>query len=173
MSLFPDSTSPQNQVKTGWTVSQALDWNACTVAPCCFNMYLTRVSAREYNFNCWYNFKQRWKSSHNWVRMMRVQRNLQSCENSPEISLGMGELHFMITERFSSIQFSSVQFKMVSMRSKPPIIMRYTPSLRSLPNVALETVPMFVWLAMAISRPFKEDRLALPLSVPLSSRSML
>ena len=109
MSLFPDSTSPQNQVKTGWTVSQALDWNACTVAPCCFNMYLTRVSAREYNFNCWYNFKQRWKSSHNWVRMMRVQRNLQSCENSPEISLGMGEHHFMITERFSSIQFSSVQ----------------------------------------------------------------
>ena len=38
------------------------------------------------------------------------------------------------------------------------------------PNVAFETVPMFVWLTMAFPRPFKEDRLALPLSTPLSSR---
>ena len=37
--------------------------------------------------------------------------------------------------------------------------MRSTPSLRSFPNVAFETAPMFVWLTMAISRPFKEDRL--------------
>ena len=29
---------------------------------------------------------------------------------------------------------------------------------------------MFVWLTMALSRPFKEDRQALPLSTPLSSR---
>ena len=40
--------------------------------------------------------------------------------------------------------------------------MRSTPSLRSFPNVAFETVPMFVRLTMALSRPFKEDRLALP-----------
>ena len=33
-------------------------------------------------------------------------------------------------------------------------------SLRSFLNVAFETVPMFVWLTMALSRPFKEDRLA-------------
>ena len=37
--------------------------------------------------------------------------------------------------------------------------MRSTPSLRSLHNVTFETVPMFVWLTMAHSRPFKEDRL--------------
>ena len=43
------------------------------------------------------------------------------------------------------------------------------PSLRSFPNFAFETVPMFVWLTMALARPFKEDRLALPLSTPLSS----
>ena len=48
--------------------------------------------------------------------------------------------------------------------------MRSTPSLSSFPNVAFETVPMFVWLTMALSRPFKGDRLALPLSTPLSSR---
>ena len=48
--------------------------------------------------------------------------------------------------------------------------MRSTPSLRSFPNVAFETVPMFVWLTMALSRPFKKDRLVLPLSTPLSSR---
>ena len=45
--------------------------------------------------------------------------------------------------------------------------MRSTPSLGSFPSVAFETVPMFVRLTMALSRPFKEDRLALPLSTPL------
>ena len=48
--------------------------------------------------------------------------------------------------------------------------MRFTPSLRSFPNIAFQTVPMFVWLTMAFSHPFKKDRLALPLSTPLSSR---
>ena len=60
-----------------------------------------------------------------------------------------------------STQFSSFQFKMVFMRSEKPIIMLSTRSLRSFPNVAFETVPMFVWLTKALSRPFKEDRLAL------------
>ena len=46
---------------------------------------------------------------------------------------------------------------------------RSTPCLRSFPNVVFQTVPMFVLLAMALSRPFKEDLLALPLSTPLSS----
>ena len=44
---------------------------------------------------------------------------------------------------------SSVQFKMASIRSA---------SLRSFPNVAFETVPMLVWLTMALSRPLKGDR---------------
>ena len=48
--------------------------------------------------------------------------------------------------------------------------MRSAPPLRIFPNIAFQTVPMFVWLTMALSRPFKEDRLALPLSAPLSSR---
>ena len=50
------------------------------------------------------------------------------------------------------------------MRSENPIIMRSTPSRRSFPNVAFETVPMFVWLTMALSRPVRKDRLVLPLS---------
>ena len=45
-----------------------------------------------------------------------------------------------------------------------------TQSLRSFPSVAFKTVPLFVWLTMAVSRLFKEHRLAFPLSVPLSSR---
>ena len=48
--------------------------------------------------------------------------------------------------------------------------MRSTPSLWSFLNVAYETAPMVIWLTMALSRPFREDRLALPLSTPLSSR---
>ena len=43
-----------------------------------------------------------------------------------------------------------------------------TPSLRSFPNVAFETVPKFVLLTMALSRPFREDRLALILFARLS-----
>ena len=54
------------------------------------------------------------------------------------------------------------------MRSGKPICA--PPCLRSFCNVAYETVPMFVWLTMVLSRPFEEDRLALPLSTPLSSR---
>ena len=42
--------------------------------------------------------------------------------------------------------------------------MHSTPSLRSFPNVVFKMVPMLVWLTMALSRPFKEDCLALPLS---------
>ena len=42
--------------------------------------------------------------------------------------------------------------------------MRSTPSLRSYLNVAIETVSIFVCLTTALSRPFKEDLLALPFS---------
>ena len=45
-----------------------------------------------------------------------------------------------------------------------------TPSHRSFSSVVFETVPMFIWLTMALSRPFKEDCLALLFSMPLSSR---
>ena len=63
------------------------------------------------------------------------------------------------------IQFSSRWY--VCARKSP---YAFHPSLRSFPNVAFETVPMFVWLTMAPSRPVKEDRLALPLPTSLSSR---
>ena len=66
-------------------------------------------------------------------------------------------------------QFSSVQDG-IHGPGKPH--MRSTTSLTSFPNVAFETVPMFVWLTMARSRPFKEDRLALPLSTPHSSQAI-
>ena len=48
--------------------------------------------------------------------------------------------------------------------------MRSVPSLTSFPNVALETVPVLVWLMMALSGPFREDHLAILHSTPLSSR---
>ena len=71
-----------------------------------------------------------------------------------------------------SVRFTSLHFKMVSMRSEKPILMCSTPSLRGFPNVAFETVPVFVRLTMALSRPFKEDRLVLPFSTPLSNRPL-
>ena len=38
----------------------------------------------------------------------------------------------------------------------------------SFPSVAFETVPMFIRLTMVLSRPLKEDCLALPFFTPLS-----
>ena len=63
-------------------------------------------------------------------------------------------------------QFSSV-LDVISVLGKAHI--DSTPSLRSFPNVAFEIVPMFVWLMIALSCPFEENCLALPLSTPLSS----
>ena len=60
-----------------------------------------------------------------------------------------------------SVQFSSA-FKMVSMRSEKPIFALPRLSESSVLSVAFETV--------AFSRPFKQDRQALLLSTPLSSR---
>ena len=84
----------------------------------------------------------------------------------------LGKAHMRSTPSLGSVQFSSVQFKMVSVRSGklicvPPRLsgvsssvqfssvqdgiyallkahVRSTPSLRSFPNVSLETVPMLV-----------------------------
>ena len=48
------------------------------------------------------------------------------------------------------------------------------PSLSSLPKVALETVPIFVWLNTDRSRPWRVECQPLPFSTPLSfRRSML
>ena len=83
---------------------------------------------------------------------------------------GQYELHLTMyfwRSLCSSFQFSSVEEGIYELGNAR---MRSIPSLRSFPNVALETVPMFVWLTMALPRPFRKDRLALPLSTPLSSR---
>ena len=66
------------------------------------------------------------------------------------------------------LQFSSVQDGIYALVKAH---MRSTPSLKSFPSVVtLERVPMLVWLTLALSRPLKGDRWALPLSTPLSSR---
>ena len=65
-------------------------------------------------------------------------------------------------------QFSSFRSVQDDIYALGKAHMRSTPSLRSFPNVAFETVPVFVLLTMALSRPFMEDRLALSLSTPLS-----
>ena len=41
------------------------------------------------------------------------------------------------------------------------------------PNVAFTTVPVFVWLTLALSRPFRKDRRALPLFTPHSSKQSM
>ena len=61
----------------------------------------------------------------------------------------------------SLVQFSSVQGGIYALGKAH---MRSTPSRRSFSIIGFETVPVFVWLTMALPRPFKEDRLALPLS---------
>ena len=69
--------------------------------------------------------------------------------------------------RLKSVQFSSVEDGIYALGKAH---MRSTASLRRFPNVAFETVLMFVWLTMALSCSFKEDRLALPVPMPLYFR---
>ena len=47
-----------------------------------------------------------------------------------------------------------------------------TPSHQKFPSVAFETVPMFIWLTMALSYPLKQDCWVLPLSAPLSFQAI-
>ena len=68
---------------------------------------------------------------------------------------------------FCTAQFSSVQDGMFALGKAH---MHSTLSLRSFPNVAFDTVPMLIWLMIAIFHPFNEGRLALPLAMPVSSR---
>ena len=69
---------------------------------------------------------------------------------------------------------SLFQFKMVSVHSEK-LLALYPLSLWSFPDVsvALEAVSMLVWLTMALSHPFKEDRRALPLSTSISPRQLM
>ena len=83
--------------------------------------------------------------------------------NGPQVSSGGGGVSSNWPEfSLTKMGFTSVKFKVVSMRWEKPIICA-PPRLRSFLNIAFETVPMFVWLMMALSCPFKEDSLALPL----------
>ena len=69
----------------------------------------------------------------------------------------------------SLYKFNSVQFSSRWYLCAPKAHIRFIPSLTGFTNVAFETVPMFVWLTMALFRPFKEDRL----STPLTSRRLV
>ena len=74
----------------------------------------------------------------------------------------------------------SFSFSSVSVSAQDGIVAlgkahtRSAPSLSSLPKVALETVPIFVWLNTDRSRPWRVECRPLPFSTPLSfRRSML
>ena len=61
-------------------------------------------------------------------------------------------VHIIWSRCSSLVQFSSVQDGIYALGKAH---VHSTPSLRSFPNVALETVPMLVWQTMALSRPLK------------------
>ena len=65
---------------------------------------------------------------------------------------------------YSSVQFCSAQDGTCVLRK---VHVRSTPSLRCFPNVTFETVPVFVWLTLALSRPFTEGCLAVLLPLIL------
>ena len=62
----------------------------------------------------------------------------------------------------------SVQFKVVPVRLE--MLVCALPCLRNFPNLAFETVPVFVRFTMALSRPLKEKHRVKPVS---SRRSMV
>ena len=77
---------------------------------------------------------------------------------------------FIMRTHPTSLQLSSVQFEMISVRSGKPICAppRLSEASPTLPLKRFQCCCF--WLTMALCRHFKEDRLALPLSTPLSSR---
>ena len=66
----------------------------------------------------------------------------------------------------NTIQCTSIQDGFYALRKAHT---HSTPALRSFPNVAFEMVPLFLWLTLALSHPFREDCLALPLFTSLST----
>ena len=70
--------------------------------------------------------------------------------------------------RFTEFQFQ-FQLKMANV-ALGKAHTRSTPSLSSLPKVALETVPIFGWLSTDRSRPWRVECRPLPFSTPISFR---
>ena len=95
-------------------------------------------------------------------------------QHIPALVLVSFGLHYHPSQFLSSVQFSSMS-RWYLCTWKNPHNMRSIPSLRSFPSTAFQNssndpTAMFIWLTMAVSRPFKEGCLVLPLSTPLSSR---
>ena len=83
------------------------------------------------------------------------------------VSLFLGDSLFLFP-RFSSLSVSvSAQDGIVAFEKAH---MRSATSLSSLPKVALETVPIFVWLNTDRSRPRRVECRPLPFSTPFSFR---
>ena len=77
---------------------------------------------------------------------------------------------------YAEIQDMKISSVSVSVSAQDGIVVlgkahtRSAPSLSSLPKVALETVPIFVWLNTDRSRPWRVECRPLPFSTPLSFR---
>ena len=88
------------------------------------------------------------------------------CHSLRRLVRSLVALSFPLFVHAFTIQFSSVQDGICALGKT---YVHSTPSLRSFPIVAFEIVSVFVWLTIALSHPFEEDHLALPLSMPLSA----
>ena len=63
-----------------------------------------------------------------------------------------------------SLQFNTIRTRLIIKAHT----VRSTPSVTHFPSDPFETVPVSVWMTVALSRPFYEDLSALPLSTPRS-----
>ena len=115
--------------------------------------------------SCEYQILTITKLCHWWFQSCPLYKHIPSSNYWPTILLDSIGDQLVFAWRLVSnwrIFVTSVQDGIYPLRKA---LMRSTPSLRSFPNIAFETVLMFVWLTMAFSRRFK---LALPLSTSLS-----
>ena len=113
--------------------------------------------------------KPEWNDLHVMVIMV-ISSMLEDLE-----SLEVWCFFFIIFIALSVIQAISwwntvVQMNMISMCWEKSIIMHCTLSLRGFCSVTFKTVTVLIWLMMAFSCPFKEEHLALQLSMPVSTR---
>ena len=111
------------------------------------------------------------QANYGWVTPSLDHSTVGSLHDQVNLWLGhsiLGSFHSWVTPVSVSV---SAQDGIVALGKAHT---RSAPSLSSLPKVALETVPIFVWLNTDRSRPWRVECRPLPFSTPLSfRRSML
>ena len=141
----------------------------CLLSVSAFSHSLPVVLSPWYNRTCWLGVKHQLtylKTYSSCASPGHLQPSWLTARENNLHNLPFSSRTVNALEQQASLQgfLSSVQHNMISVRSEKPICAPPGVSLNRFPKVAFETVSMFLWLSMALSRSLKENRLSTSLS---------